>query len=569
MLKDRLQELILCWDIDRSSINDTTLEEQVLERLKPGDNLLKLSFTGHRGDTCPSWLGMNISLPKLESLCLDGVASKTFPPIGELCLVNEPCEEISGNIPYERFGNLRSLKLENLPRLKRWAVHAPCQLFPFLEVLVVRDCSNLTELSFSHSVCCQQQKVGYASLFSRLSQLVIRNCPQLLSFPAVPWTKAPCSIEIEGTGSLCLHKLICAKHSNSEYCLTIEGKDTPDRTPWNVLDFNHLARLKELRMLSCQPMGLHHLQMLSSLRTLRMSCSSNAFPFAEADRHVRYQFLVELLTIDGWNASGKELTQLLTHFPNLSELKLWSCEKITGLSVIGHPTTATNGSSSSANKMDVGLLSHLQLLLCKITGLSATGQRATAILGPSSLSNREDEAQIEQLLLLPSQLQELSIVDCPELRVLFNLLEDNKEDGRTRQGGGLQGLRRLSVTNCPKLLSSYMSLSFSSCFAFPNSLEYLRLEGMVGRETLEPLSNLSSLTSLSIAKCGDLRGEGLLFLLIQGNLTKLYVTKTPNFFVDSEASLVQKQELQCHSSKLQELGIDDVAGVTATPILPH
>jgi hypothetical protein len=540
--KSHLHELIFCWENIWGSTNDSTLEEHVLEMLKPSSNLLKLSIIGHKGATCPSWLGMDLSVESLESLCLDGVAWKTFPPIGELWLVNVSHDEISGSIPDKRFGNLRRLNFENITSLKKWAVHAPCKLFPFLEVLLIRGCSNLVELSFSHSACCQQEKVAYASLFPRLSQLVIRNCLQLLSFPPVPWTDAPCSIEIEGTGSSCLHKLVYAKNSNSEYCLTVEGKETPDSTVFDLLAFHNLTRLKELRMLSCQPMALHHLQMLSSLRTLRMSCLSTAFPFAECDIHAKYQFPVEFLIIDGWNASGKELTRLLTHFLKLSELKLWSCEKITGLSVMGQLAMAATRASSSANREDK-----------EQTEQDAKAEETVALAA-------------EGLLLLPPRLQELSIVNCTELRLLFNPLED-KEDGRTGQGGSLQGLsslQRLSIMNCPKLLS--YSSSSSSCFPFPNSLQYLHLEGMVGMETLEPLSNLSSLTSLSTAGCLLLRGEGLLSLVAQGCLTRLYVAGTPVLFFDPQPSGVQEQEHQSHSSKLQELSIDDVAAATVTPI---
>jgi len=75
-----------------------------------------------------------------------------------------------------------------------------------------------------------------------------------------------------------------------------------------------------------------------------------------------------------------------------------------------------------------------------------------------------------------------------------------------------------------------------------------------------PLSNLTALTSLSIYRCGDLRGEGLWSLLAQGHLNELFVRGTPNFFVDSE------QEIPSCSSKLQSLDIDDVAGFTAAAI---
>ncbi|CAN6334809.1 unnamed protein product [Urochloa humidicola] len=89
----------------------------------------------------------------------------------------------------------------------------------------------------------------------------------------------------------------------------------------------------------------------------------------------------------------------------------------------------------------------------------------------------------------------------------------------------------------------------------------------VGMEqTPMPLSNLLSLTSLSIIECRDLRGEGLFPLLARGHLTSLDVTGSPNFFVGSKPSQVHEQELPSRSSKLQDLIIEDVAGFTATPV---
>ncbi|KAF8655510.1 hypothetical protein HU200_061054 [Digitaria exilis] len=531
--KIHLQELILCWDNFQSTNNGSAIEELVLARLKPSSNLQNLSISGNRGDICPSWLGTSLSVKNLESLFLNGVAWKTFPPIGQLGLVNVSGEEIPSIMPEKRFENLRQLVLMELPQLKRWVVHAPCQWFPFLEVLDISFCSNLVELSFSHSACCHQEKLANRNLFpNKLSLLKIVFCPQLSSFPtALPWTnEATCCIDIKHIGSPYLEKLAYGKENfHPEYSLTIEGKDHPDSTFWNVLAFHNLTKLKEFRMSGWQHLPLHHMQMLSSLRKLSMSCSSSTFPFVDGGSYFKYQVPVEELKIDQWSGSGKALTQLLTCFPKLSDMRLWHCEKITRLRVMGPQTTAAPGpSSSSANKLE------------------------------------EDG-----MLILPPQLQVLWISGCPELSLFSDPHDDSKNDGRTG-GGGLQGmrsLRELGISNCPNFLSSYSTLPFYSCFPFPNSLEDLSLY-TVGVEMLVPLplSNLSSLTRLSIYGCGDLIGEGLLSLLVHGCLTKLIVIGTPNFFVDSYPSRVHEQELPPCSSKPQFFSTDDVAGVTAAPI---
>lgn len=210
------------------------------------------------------------------------------------------------------------------------------------------------EISFSHSTCCQKEKGAYKKLVPRLSHLIITNCQQLLSFPPVPWTDAPCSIEIRGTGHSCLSNMVCGEgHDYKSYRLEIEGKDNPDSTLWNVLDFDNLTRLTKFQLEHCEPLPLHRLQMLSSLRTLVVHSSRNPLPFVEDDSKVEYKFPVESLNIK-WGGSGKELTQFLTYFPELTDLDLMGCHKITGLSVMGQQAMATLGPSTSGNEVDGG-----------------------------------------------------------------------------------------------------------------------------------------------------------------------------------------------------------------------
>ncbi|CAD6342828.1 unnamed protein product [Miscanthus lutarioriparius] len=548
-----LHKLTLEWDANRPK-KDTIHEENVLEILIPPSALKDLCIRGHGGTKCPQWLGENLSVKKLESLHLDGVAWNIFPPIGEFSLVNEPREEISNNnICHDKFQNLKSLELVMLPSLRSWIVKAPCHLFAQLEVLVIRDCRELTELSFSHYACCQQQKEAKINWFPRLRELKIKKCPKLLSFPPVPWTRAPCSAEIEGVGSG-LEELVCKENYKSEYRLKIKMKGALVSELWNMLAFDNLNEVKDLKMDTCPPLPLHHFQMLSSLKSLRLyGASSIVFPLVEGERHAEYQSPVERIAIDGWDASAKELTQLLTYFPKLSELNMQSCKKITGLAVVEKQATETPALVSSDNKVDDDVEIEQQ-----------EGTRGEEEIDASSA---------EGLLLLPSQLQMLSISRCPELSLCSCSgpadYKYNKEAGRTSTGRGLQGLRSLRslrISDCPRFLSSYSSSSSSSCFPFPPSLEHLYLKGAVGTATPLPLSNLASLTNLTIWECGDLRVEGLRHLLAQDRLTKLEVSETPNFFAGPEPPLPHEQEFPSSSSKLQELETDDVAGVLAAPI---
>ncbi|CAD6262208.1 unnamed protein product [Miscanthus lutarioriparius] len=459
--KNRLHKLTLEWDVNRPN-KDPAHEANSLEVMKPHSNIRGICIRGHGGTNCPKWLGEDLFVKNLESLRLDDVSWKHFPPIGELWMVNE---------------------------------HA---------------------LSFSHSTCCQQQKEANMKWFPRLRELKIKKCPKLLSFPPVPWTRAPCSAEIEGVGSG-LEELVCKENYKSEYCLEIKMKGALVSELWNMLAFDNLNEVKELKMDTCPPLPLHHFQMLSSLKSLRLiGASSIVFPLVEGERHAEYQSPVECITISQWDASAKELTQLLTYFPNLSELNVWSGKKITWLAAVEKQATETPALVSSDNKVDDDVEIEQQ-----------EGTRGEEEIDASSA---------EGLLLLPSQLQKLLIYNCPELSLCSCSgpadYKYNKEAGRTstgrglqvRQAAGLQGLRnlkRLNIWSCAAIRSlpkdglpiSLQELVLANCPAIrslpkdclPSSLHELNIIDCPAIQSLPKDCLPSSLQKLVIRGCPAIR----------------------------------------------------------------
>ncbi|KAF7012830.1 hypothetical protein CFC21_026980 [Triticum aestivum] len=162
------------------------------------------------------------------------------------------------------------------------------------------------------------------------------------------------------------------------------------------------------------------------------------------------------------------------------------------------------------------------------------------------------------VLLFPPHLQELDCWKCPELVLV--------DPPTLVHGAG--SLRRLSIKYCPKFLTSFL---FSS-HIFPSSLQFLALWEVEGMETLEPLSNLSSLVKLELINCGeDLKGQGLQSLLTTGGqLNELVVRGSPGFFAgwdpleDVEAG--EEQQIQRVSSTPWKLCTDYVAGLLSAPI---
>ncbi|TVU09078.1 hypothetical protein EJB05_42518, partial [Eragrostis curvula] len=529
MRKKHLHNLILDWGIDRPS-KDPAREEKILEGLKPNSNLSMLRIIGHGGTTCPSWLGLHLN--DLESLGIHNVDWETFPPIGKFLLANEKFS--SDDMSNKIFHRLRKIELVKLDGVKKWVVDSTCQFYSCLEVLIIKECSELIELSFSNSACCKQEKNIW---FPKLQELQIKSCPKLSSVPPVPWTCAPCQIDIRivGWGFERLH------YGNFGLSLEVTGREVTQDSDkfWLALKFDNLTKVKLLSMNRCPPLPLDRSEILSSLKLLEIS-GMNAICPVEEERRVQFELLVEHISISKCGATAKEMNHILSYMPKLLSVYVCDCEKITALGVVKQQTKVT----SSSNGVD---------------GLSS----ATS---SSRNSMEEEEIAQEGLLLLPPQLQELNIHGCPEL----SLRPDDSADGLQ----GLRSLRSLTISACPKFLPP-SSASFSSCCPFPTSLQvlYLWLCDEPATDSVEAgktvsLSNLASLTVLEIGRGGNLRGYWR--HLPPGSLTRLAVTNTRNFFfVDPEPSSQRQQNpggLSSPFSVLQSLHTDDAAGLLAPPL---
>jgi hypothetical protein len=269
---NHLHGLRLYWEANQS-IKDAK-QEEILVSLKPHSYLREISITGHRGTSCPSWLGEDLSISNLEFLHLNDVAWKNFPPLGELCTTNEHGEECISYITGQRFLNLKIIELHSLPRLKRWRGNDSSQLFSCLEELMVSRCSELLELPISHCTCSQAER-----RFPKLRKIDISGCPKLLSLPPIPWTidLRIASISQVGTD---ITSLIYNK--DADLHITMGNVDL-DSELWNKLSFHNLCQIERLTISECPSMPLHHMQMLASLKNLYISDCTNVLWPVEGD----------------------------------------------------------------------------------------------------------------------------------------------------------------------------------------------------------------------------------------------------------------------------------------------
>uniref|UniRef100_A0A0E0MME6 AAA+ ATPase domain-containing protein n=1 Tax=Oryza punctata TaxID=4537 RepID=A0A0E0MME6_ORYPU len=521
-----LNRLVLNWDNSRCN-KDPAREGNILERLKPHNNIQELHVAGHGGATCPNWLDGDFSIRNLESLHIESVNWDTLPLPGELYMTEG--QELQSCVTSHGFHNLKRLELVSLPKVKKWCGDGTINLLPHLQSLTISNCPELTELPLSHSTSCQFQQSKIC--FPELRKITISQCPKLLSFPPIPWTNSLCYVSIEGVDSD-FKKLSYSKDEQSKSRLVITGKDGPSSMFWHMLDFNNLTELHQLEILNCPPISLDHIKMLTCLNTLLISDLGSILLPVGSETHVQYKLPVEKLVIESCGASGRELTQVLSHLPKLSNLIIQKCQNVAVLGVAEQRTITTPESSLSPSANEAAKT------------LTTRPQQETGEV--EEMETAAAAAADDGLLLLPSQIKELAIIGCRQLSL---------------DGGGIQSLE---ISDCPKLLCS----SPSSYSPFPTSLQSLEIWKVQGMETLP--SPLPNLTSLSISCCGNLRGGEVLWdLLAQGHLTELSVYKSPNFFLGSEHSCSQvdeQEDVHRSSRRQQELWTDDSAGVLTAPV---
>uniref|UniRef100_A0A8I6WZG2 AAA+ ATPase domain-containing protein n=1 Tax=Hordeum vulgare subsp. vulgare TaxID=112509 RepID=A0A8I6WZG2_HORVV len=543
--RKHLRRLTLEWDRERSSV-EPSVEAVVLERLQPHGDLQVLCIRGHGGPSCPTWLGDEFALEALQSLYLYGVSWEVFTFLGKAWdlreLIFENIAKLKEFIIEKSFCMLTELKLIGLGSFEKWVYPAEKEsslggdllpsdtdMFPLLQVLIIRNCPKVLGLPFSNHIVSP-------NWFPKLQELKIENCSEFLLVIPMSWIGSLRHVSIRRVKLL--DEFEYSKSSDGVE-LSITGYGDVHSLD-QVFVFDKESVLEKLILTRCPPLELKHLLMLTSLKELLVgNLDSLVGPLGEGD--VEWQLPVEHIKIWDLNGNtGNELTELLRHLPRLSKLEIWKCKNIKKL-VVGVDVEQT---TQEASEMGGG----------EIIAAAAEEEDDGVLLFPPHLCDSLLELEFRGC-------QELVLVDPPTL---------------VPGGGGLQALRsleRLTIVNSPKFLSPF---SFSR-HLFPSSLQFLELRKVEGMGTLEPLSNLSSLMRLKLVDCGeDLKCQGLQSLITAGaQLNKIEVIGSPRFFTDWDPNsrrgsegvgAGEQYQTQLVSSTLQKLWTEDAAGLFAAPI---
>ncbi|KAK3228871.1 hypothetical protein Dsin_000752 [Dipteronia sinensis] len=155
--KKNLQELELVWTSSFSDSRNIEIETEVLDMLRPYQNLEKLTIISYGGAKFPSWLGItsfsNLVLLRFEN-CIN---CTSLPTIGQLALLKDLFikglagiksigPEFYGNGCLTPFQSLENLCIEDMLEWKDW-IHLgfgkDSAGFPRLRMLSIEECPKL------------------------------------------------------------------------------------------------------------------------------------------------------------------------------------------------------------------------------------------------------------------------------------------------------------------------------------------------------------------------------------------------------------------------------------------
>ncbi|XP_031282825.1 putative disease resistance RPP13-like protein 1 isoform X2 [Pistacia vera] len=351
ILRDKcyLKVLALEWSSQLDHSRDNAEQKNVLECLKPHENLKELTIKCYAGSEFPSWVG-NPLFSKLVALRLESCKNcSSLPPLGLLTSLKDlTIKNMTGikRIGSEIYGDGCFQSLENLcfQDLEEWERWDPIQendnvrRFPHLRKLCIKNCPKLSEAPLDY--------------LQSLEKLVIFECVQL----AVWFSRLAtlCELEIEGC-----KEMVCNSLTDSKSLKSMTLSDFSDFGNWlrqepsiltslqvlcikncNALNSSLLAGLKNFSLLECLEIkgcdsleSISREQLSSSLKRLSViNCKQlqSLLDGGDNSSSVINESLLECLYI----SECSSLTCLFLEGPLLAALKFLEIQKCSQLTAL-------------------------------------------------------------------------------------------------------------------------------------------------------------------------------------------------------------------------------------------
>ncbi|WVZ91394.1 hypothetical protein U9M48_037574 [Paspalum notatum var. saurae] len=311
--------------------------------------------------------------------------------------------------------------------------------------------------------------------------------------------------------------------------------------------FSHIfPNLKRLELVNIErlekwssnsPLSKLELQLLKSLKRLVIDGSSNALWPTGVENNTQFKLAVERLEIFNWGGTTKELAQVISYFPNLSELVLWNCDSKESL---------TLGGVKDDSMFELAPLTNLtRLELSNCEGLRSEDLRR--LLGQGHLKELEILGAHKLFdVLKPWRMREQDLSHSSRLEA-----PETEEEARTVAasiGGHFSSsLTKLVLGGNDNM--EHFTEAQSEALQMLTSLEDLQIEHYSKLRSLpEGLRGLVNLKTLWIELCDSIRSlpKGGL----PGSLAELYIWACPAI------RSLPKATLPSSLTKLHVLGCD-------------
>ncbi|CAA3020745.1 disease resistance RPP13 1 [Olea europaea subsp. europaea] len=511
MHKPSLNKIRLAWSNNFDDSRNEMQEAEVLNALKPHENLSSLEVDYYGGTKLSSWIG-DLSFSKLAKIRISSCKNcMSLPTLGHLPLLRELSiqgmnrvkvvgVEFYGNLCSEKlsFQSLETLHFEDMPEWEEW--HG---LLPELEAAVE---------------------------FPKLCELIIRSCPKLVKLPILS-LPSTFRVKVEECSEVvlnCMHNLTSLTHLKLEniFGLTSVLKAF-DEFPLKLenLEIDHcedlvtlwpndnisrrLDNLRKLIVKRCpQLLSLKEIGALPVVTSLSIdSCAALEFlpkrispltilaiqncPLLKTVELEECGTSLESLIINLGNLNMTNLLGSSHNYSRLTFLNIYSCDDLEAFPHGGLPTP-------NLRHLHVTDCRHLKTLPDQMELLSSLKslwvENCTSLVDPFPRGN------------IPPNLTSLAITNCGKLKPLAEW-DLHK----------LTSLYEFVVSGgYPELVS--FSINDDEHNFFPPSLTQLWLSDLPKLEILSKgFQNLTSLRRLSISKCPN-----LLALPMDNNLHNLW-----------------------------------------------
>ncbi|GJW53550.1 NB-ARC domains-containing protein [Tanacetum coccineum] len=293
----RVSELRVEWSDDFNDARNETLENEVMNALKPhSDNLKDLLIESYGGKVFPNWIG-DPSFLLLTCVQIWGCRKCTFlPPLGQLPSLKKLDIQSLNEVKVVgseflgtgiAFPKLESLRFEKMSGWEVWSTNSGVvdAVFPRLQTLAIEHCPNLVEVSFE--------------ALPTMRDLDLRGCGDGVLTSLIHVASAVTKLTINNISGLSdevwrgvnLRKL---KISNCSKMVSLGEKEEEDD------GCNQLTSLRILELWRCQ--NLERCKLPNNIQELSIyycdSIESVSFPIVGGHK-------LKSLKINGCEATGK------------------------------------------------------------------------------------------------------------------------------------------------------------------------------------------------------------------------------------------------------------------------